>query len=124
MSKKKYFGNPYEVSNSSRQLLANDLPEKAVENELKTVFVYCDLVSSRPVEDVMVPLLRAVPVMEKSSNSVFRIYDKPHYISLTRFSFDTVEILLTDDLGQMIAFTSGTSVLTLHFRTRKNFDLP
>ena len=93
------------------------------EDEVKTVFVYCDLVKTRPVGDVMVPLLRTVPIVEKNPSSVFRIYDKPHYIPLNRFSFDTVEILLCDDLGQTLSFTSGTSVLTLHFRTRKHFDL-
>ena len=93
------------------------------EEELKTVFVYCDLVASRPVGDVMVPLLRAVPSVEKNSSSIFRIYDKPHYIPLSRFSFDTVEILLCNELGETLPFTSGTSVLTLHFRTRKHFEL-
>ena len=93
------------------------------EEDIKTVFVYCDLVASRPVGDVMVPLLRAVPIIEKNSSSVFRIYDKPHYIPLSRFSFDTVEILLCNDLGETLTFTSGTSVLTLHFRTRKHFEL-
>jgi hypothetical protein len=104
------------------------VPGKVTENhteeeEVKTVFVYCDLVVARPVGDVMVPLLRTVPIVEKKPSSVFRIYDKPHYIPLTRFSFDTVEILLCNELGQTLPFISGTSVLTLHFRTRKHFDL-
>ena len=99
----------------------NHTPEE--EEELKTVFVYCDLVTSRPVGDVMVPLLRAVPIVEKKPSSIFRIYDKPHYIPLSRLSFDTVEILLCNELGQTLPFISGTSVLTLHFRTRKHFEL-
>jgi hypothetical protein len=91
--------------------------------EIAVVYVYCDLVASRPVGDVMVPLLRTVPILDRQSISVFRVYDKPHYVPLSRFSFDTVEILLTNGMGQTLPFTSGTSVVTLHFRTRKHFDL-
>jgi hypothetical protein len=105
-------------------IVPGKVTEKHIEeDEVKIVFVYCDLVEARPVGDVMVPLLRTVPIVEKKPSSVFRIYDKPHYIPLNRFSFDTVEILLCDELGQSLSFTSGTSVLTLHFRTRKHFDL-
>ena len=105
------------------QKLTSNIGDQEIDTNIKTVFVYCDLVASRVVGDVLVPLLRTVPIIDKRPLSVFRIYDKPHYIPLSRFSFDTVEILLTDALGQPIPFTSGTSVLTLHFRTRKHFEL-
>lgn len=93
-----------------------------LDSPMNNIYVYCDLVSSRVVGDVMVPLLRTVPILDRSTASVFRIYDKPHYISLSRFSFDTVEILLTTEFGQTLPFKSGTSVLTLHFRSRRRFD--
>jgi hypothetical protein len=94
-----------------------------LDSGLKNVYVYCDIVAARPVGDVMVPLLRTVPIMDRQSASVFRIYDKPHYVPLSRFSFDTLEVLLTTDTRKPIPFASGTSILTLHFRTRKHFDL-
>lgn len=89
----------------------------------KNVFVYSDIVTSRVVGDVMVPLLRTLPVLDRSTTSVFRMYDKPHYVPLSRFSFDTIELLITDEQGKPIPFTGGTSVVTLHFRTTKRFDL-
>jgi hypothetical protein len=94
-----------------------------LDSGLNNVYVYCDIVAARPVGDVMVPLLRTVPIMDRQSASVFRIYDKPHYVPLSRFSFDTLEVLLTTDTGKPIPFASGTSILTLHFRARKHFDL-
>lgn len=97
-------------------------PGVKMDSDLRNVFVYCDLVASRPVGDVMVPLLRAIPIMDRGSTSVFRVYDKAHYVPLSRFSFDTVEVLLTTDRGKTIPFKRGTSVLTLHFRTRRHLD--
>jgi hypothetical protein len=97
--------------------------EGHLDNAINNVYVYSDIVAARPVGDVMVPLLRAIPILDRHSNSMFRIYDKPHYLPLSRFSFDLVEILLTTETGKTIAFESGTSVLTLHFRPRRHFDL-
>lgn len=86
------------------------------DRDLKSVYVYCDLVASRPVGDVLVPLLRTVPIINKEHFVVFREYIKPHYVALSRFQFDTVEILLMTDSGKKVPFTTGKSVVTLHFR--------
>lgn len=94
-----------------------------LESQTRNVYAYCNLVSPRVVGDVLVPLLRTVPILDRTTTSVFRIYDKPHYVPLSRFSFDTIEILLANDKGTSLPFTFGTSVLTLHFRTRKHLDL-
>jgi hypothetical protein len=115
--------NSSHATDANAKLTGLGTEEELDNNEITVVYVYCDLVTARPVGDVMVPLLRTVPIMDRSSMSVFRVYDKPHYVALSRFSFDTVEILLTNGMGQTIPFTRGTSVVTLHFRTRKHFDL-
>ena len=85
----------------------------------KSVFVYCDLVSPRPVGDVMVPLLRTLPPIDKKQETVHHIFEKPHYIPLSRFQFNTVEILLTTDTGKEILFNDGHTIVTLHFRRRR-----
>ena len=87
--------------------------------DFKNVFVYSDLVSPRMVGDTMAPLLRIVPMSERKSQIVYRIYEKPHYVPLSRFQFNTTEILLTTDKGRPISFTSGSTVVTLHFRRRR-----
>ena len=120
---KKLFGFPIDELNDDTSITIGEFKETEMVHAITNVFVYCDIVAARTVGDVMVPLLRTVPIMDKTTISVFRIYDKPHYIPLSRFSFDTVEILLTNDLGETLPFISGTSVLTLHFRTRKHFEL-
>jgi hypothetical protein len=82
----------------------------------ETVFVYCDLAQPRPVGDVLVPLLRSVPVLDKKKPITFSVFDKPHYIPISRLQFNTVEILLTTDSGDKVPFTDGKAVVTLHFR--------
>jgi len=92
-----------------------------VNEDLKTVFVYCDVVRPRPVGDAMVPLLRTVPLVNKAGEDmVYRIYEKPHYVPLSRFQFDTMEILLTTDSGKKVPFQKGKSVVTLHFRQQRS----
>lgn len=113
----KILGFPFSEVDDNRHILKGDFSEIELDTDLTNVFVYCDLVAARPVGDVMVPLLRTVPILDKRAITVFRVYDKPHYVPLSRFAFDTIEILLTDDLGQKLPFLSGTSIVTLHFRT-------
>ncbi len=83
------------------------------------VYVYCDLVEHRPVGDVMAPLLRIVPTVDKSADIIHRIYEKPHYISLAKRQFNTVEILLATDNGKPLQLESGTTVVTLHLRPKR-----
>lgn len=84
--------------------------------DFKSVFVYCDLVSPRPVGDVMVPLLRTLPPMDKTRETVHHVFEKPHYVPLTRFNFNALEIRLATDTGKEILFNNGHTIVTLHFR--------
>ena len=89
-----------------------------LDQNVKSLFVYTDLVQPRPVGDVVVPLLRSLPPVDKGKDTVFYLFEKPHYIPLARFQFDTVEILLTSDQGETISFDNGHCIVTLHFRRR------
>ena len=87
----------------------------------KSIYVYCDLVSARPVGDIMAPLLRIIPVSPEKY-VVHHIFEKPHYIPINRFQFNATEILLTTDTGKTISFTSGSTIVTLHFRRKRPDD--
>ena len=89
-----------------------------LDKDVKSIFVYTDLVQPRPVGDVVVPLLRTLPPVKKERDTVHYLFEKPHYIPLARFQFDTVEILLTSDQGKQISFDNGHCIVTLHFRRR------
>ena len=87
--------------------------------DVGSVFVYCDLVHPRQIGDAMGPLLRIVPTENKTSDFVHRIFEKPHYIALDRTNFTSVELYLTNHLGKQFTFASGNTVITLHFRRRR-----
>jgi hypothetical protein len=78
----------------------NGESEIQLDGDMKNVYVYCDIVVSRSVENVMVPLLRTVHILDRQSASVFRIYNNPHYVPLSRFSLYTVEIPLKYGYGE------------------------
>lgn len=90
-----------------------------VDQNVKSIFVYTDLVQPRPVGDVVVPLLRCLPPVDKKKDTMHYIFEKPHYIPLARPQFDTVELLLTNDKGEPIPFEDGHSIVTLHFRRKR-----
>lgn len=63
------------------------------------------------------------PHIRQNNTSAFRIYNKPYYIPLSRFSFDMVEILLNNYHCKIIPFAAAISVVTLHFHNPKHCDL-
>ncbi|KAL8583047.1 hypothetical protein ACOMHN_051211 [Nucella lapillus] len=84
----------------------------------KSIFIYCDLPSPRPVGDVMAPLLRTLPVIPHDTEVYHQIYVKPHYVPLSRSQFTSVEMVLSTDTGNNLTFSSGHTVVTLHIRSR------
>ena len=86
---------------------------------VKGIFVYSDLVRTRPVGDVSVPLLRTLPPINRNQETMHYLFEKPQYMPLARFQFDTVELLLTSDRGQPISFDNGHTIATLHFRRKR-----
>ena len=91
-------------------------------NGFNNIFIYSDIVAARSVGDVAAPLLRIVQKNLKREET-FLIFEKPHYLPLSRNEFRTVEILLASDKGNAVSFHHGITVVTLHFRRRRGEDL-
>ena len=87
--------------------------------KFKNIYVYCNIIEYRNVGDTKVPLLRVVPIVDKTQSVVYKIFEKPHYIPLTRHCFNTVEISLNTDTGKKPSFLPGNTVVTLHIRPQK-----
>lgn len=85
----------------------------------EAVYVYCDLVEERIVGDATVPLLRTIPLVDKRLAVVHHVYPKPHFVKLSKQSFETVEMLLSRDTGEEISFGRGKCVVTLEIRKRQ-----
>ena len=86
---------------------------------LNSLYVYCPLVDPRLVGDAQVPLLRIVPVEGKGGQLVTRVFHPVQYFPLVQRRFQTVEIDIRDDSGDIVPFERGRVVVTLHCRKRK-----
>ena len=84
------------------------------------LYVYCDILEYTLVGDTKVPLLRIVPAEGQNGETIHRVFEEPRYIPLQKKNFDSIEIDIRDDLGNLIPFESGKLVVTLHFRQAQN----
>jgi hypothetical protein len=87
---------------------------------VQALYVYCDLLQFTYVGDIKAPLLRVVDSGGEAGDVVTRYYERPRYIPVQKKSFDTIQIIIRDDLGEKILFESGKVLLTLHFRRTRN----
>ncbi len=99
------------------------MSEVDVNRAQHTPFVYCDIVQDSIVGDVRAPLLRSTVVTGKYGENVREVYTKPMYLPLRTNHFDTVEIAIKTETGQLIPFQYGNSYVTLHFKRIGRFDL-
>jgi hypothetical protein len=87
-------------------------------NSINSFYVYSDIVDYQFVGDAFTPLLRVVPVVNKSTfgEYVSELYTTPHYVPVSRSIINTIEVDIKSDTGQLIQFGSGKLLVKLHFR--------
>ena len=88
--------------------------------EAHALYVYCDLLQHTHVGDIKAPLLRVVASDGETGDVITRYYERPRYVPLQKKSFDTIQLIIRNDLGEKILFTSGKVLVTLHFRRAHN----
>lgn len=82
---------------------------------INNIYIYSDIIKYQYIGDTLAPLLRTINIPSKlSTESV--IYDSPHYIPVNKSSISTINIKITDELGNNIRFERGKTILKLHFR--------
>ena len=82
---------------------------------IHALYVYCDFLQFTYVGNMKAPLLRVLDSEEEAGDVVTRYYERPRYIPLQK-NFDSIQIIITDDLSEKIQFENGKVLLTLHFR--------
>ena len=107
--------NAHEESTTVRADLSCDL-----QAGIHALYVYCDLLQFTYVGDIKAPLLRVVNSGGEAGDVVTRYYERPRYIPLQKKNFDSIQIIIRDDLGEKIQFENGKVLVTLHFRRTQN----
>jgi len=91
-----------------------------LQSGIHALYVYCDLLEFTHVGNIKAPLLRVVDSGGEAGDVVTRYYENPRYVPIQKKSFDSIQIVIRDDLGEKILFESGKVLLTLHFRRARN----
>lgn len=83
---------------------------------INSLYIYSDIIQCRTVGDSSVPLLRVIPASGTHGEIQSVSYLNVHYLPLQKKCFDTIQIYIADDAGELVPFEGGRSVVTLHFR--------
>jgi hypothetical protein len=92
-----------------------------VNRGLNLLYVYCDIAMHTLVGNTKTPLLRTCNVTGKHGEFVRHTYVQPHYLTVGRREFHSVDIAINNELGKPMPFEYGRSVVTLHFRRKRTF---
>jgi len=90
--------------------------EPNLSSNIRSVYVYCDLLEDVPIGDTKAPLLRIVDKSIELEGNVLRVFNPTLYVPLQKKCFDTVEIDMMVDTGDPVSFLSGKSFVVLEFR--------
>ena len=80
------------------------------------LFVYCNLIQSQYVGDVLVLLLRIFPIEGEVGQRVSKSFVRPQYVPVSGKQFETIEVDKKRDTRESVPFEFGRVLLTLHFR--------
>lgn len=109
---------------STRWLTVNYLAPNTIDlyENLRQMYIYCDIVESQIVGSNALKLLRVIPVSTAAdieSNQDQQAKWEPQrveYLKLSKKHFDTIEIEIRNVLGLLYPFLRGKTVAKLHFR--------
>ena len=87
-----------------------------MENGFYNIYVYLDLLEAQPVGDVMVPLLKVIPLVHRDKDLVYHEFEHLSYVAIGKKNFDQISVQLSRDDGEPVSFESGNVVLTLEFK--------
>ena len=85
-------------------------------SNIRSVYVYCDLLEHVPAGDTKAPLLRIVNKPNEFEGNVHRVFNPTLYLPLQKKCFDIVEINMMIDTGVPVPFLSGKLFAVLEFR--------
>ena len=91
-----------------------------IQGGIHALYTYCDLLEHIPVGDTRAPLLRIVDIEGENGTMQVRRYERPRYVPIQKKQFDSIQIIIRNDIGEPISFESGKLMVTLHFRRAQN----
>ncbi len=85
---------------------------------LNTLYVYTDIIKEQFVGGTSAPLLRIINMDQKTNNEDYttKTFQRLYFAPLKTSHFDTINIRIYDDTGELINFEYGKIVVILEFQ--------
>lgn len=84
---------------------------------IHSIFVYCDVVEENLIGDSSVQCLRVCSLPKADFGKTINLsFEQPHYLPLSKRSFNTIRVTLKDKTNQQIRFQFGETLIKLHFK--------
>ena len=84
---------------------------------IHSIFIYCDIVEENLIGDSSVQCLRVCTLPQANFGETINItFDQPHYLPLSRRSFNSLRVTLKDKTNEQIKFRFGETLIKLHFK--------
>jgi hypothetical protein len=83
---------------------------------VQSIFIYCDVADYSLVGDTSAQVLRNVAIRGGKNQVVTEKFEAPHYTPVLPSHFETIHVLLANDLGDAVKFAVGKTIVKLHFR--------
>jgi hypothetical protein len=88
---------------------------------MRLMYIYCDVAAHSSVGDTQAPLLRVCDMEGQYGDTVRTSFVDTHYVPVQKRHFDTIEISINTEQGQLVPFQFGKSLVKLHFKRVNNF---
>ena len=89
-----------------------------VKNSFYSLFVYTDIIQSQMIGDTYAKLLQVTPAPQRTNTIISHTFNPIQYVALERHKFETIEIAIRNSAGDLVPFTTGLSIVKLHFRPK------
>lgn len=89
---------------------------------IDSLFIYSDIIQPLYVGPQKSPLLRLVSFnVKRYGQWIHRTYKSPMYMNLNKNSFDKISIQMYDEIGELIPFGEGLTLIALHFKKKDEY---
>jgi len=83
---------------------------------VRSLYICCNLLESVPVGDVKIPLLRIINMGKPQEYmNMYKIMRHVLFLPVQKKHFNTIEIQILDDTGNVVPFEDGKSIVVLEF---------
>jgi len=92
------------------------------DSHVSSLYVYVPIIHPQLISDVQACVIRVVPVRGEDGDLVDIDYPNVHYVDVLQRDFDSVEVYLRSEDGELIPFNDDRNVIVkLHFRKKRIF---